>query len=72
MPPRGNVRAEPKPGGKKKDKTEEKKFDPVGYDKELVESLERDIVQRNPNVAWDSVAGLEEPKKLLKEVPLYI
>ena len=22
---------------------------------------------RNPNIAWDSVAGLEEPKKLLKE-----
>ncbi|CAG5090644.1 Oidioi.mRNA.OKI2018_I69.PAR.g12673.t1.cds [Oikopleura dioica] len=47
--------------------TDEKKFDPVGYDKELVEALERDIVQRNPNVSWDSVAGLEEPKKLLKE-----
>merc|ERR1712004_547356 len=41
--------------------------DPVGYDKELVESLERDIVQRNPSVSWGSVAGLEEPKKLLKE-----
>ena len=36
-------------------------------DKDLVEALERDIVQRNPNVSWDSVAGLEEPKKLLKE-----
>jgi katanin p60 ATPase-containing subunit A1 len=46
---------------------EEKKFDPAGYEKELVESLERDIVQRNPSVSWDSVAGLEEPKKLLKE-----
>ena len=31
---------------------EEKKFDPSGYDKDLVESLERDIVQRNPNVHW--------------------
>ena len=46
---------------------EEKKFDPAGYDKELVESLERDIVQRNPCVSWESVAGLQEPKKLLKE-----
>lgn len=62
---RGNpVRPAPKEKAKK---TDEKKFDPVGYDKELVEGLERDIVQRNPNVSWESVAGLEEPKKLLKE-----
>ena len=27
-------------------------FDPSGYDKELVDALERDIVQRNPNVKW--------------------
>ena len=39
----------------------------MGYDKDLVEGLERDIVQRNPNISWESVAGLEEPKKLLKE-----
>ena len=32
--------------------SEEKRFDPSGYDKDLVESLERDIVQRNPNVHW--------------------
>ena len=31
---------------------DEKKFDPTGYDKGLVENLERDIVQRNPNVHW--------------------
>ena len=45
-------------------------YDPtrfINIDKDLVEALERDIVQRNPNVSWDSVAGLEEPKKLLKE-----
>ena len=34
------------------DNPDEKKFDPVGYDKNLVENLERDIVQRNPNVHW--------------------
>ena len=27
-------------------------FDPAGYDKELVEALERDILQKNPNVKW--------------------
>ena len=30
----------------------EPKFDPSGYDKDLVENLERDIVQKNPNVHW--------------------
>lgn len=29
-----------------------KRFDPSGYDKDLVENLERDIVQRDPNVHW--------------------
>ncbi|XP_070567556.1 katanin p60 ATPase-containing subunit A1-like isoform X1 [Ptychodera flava] len=45
----------------------EKKFDPSGYDKDLVENLERDIVQRNPNVHWDDIAGLGEAKRLLEE-----
>ena len=25
---------------------------PTGYDKDLVEALERDIIQTNPNVKW--------------------
>lgn len=50
------------------DETEpEKKFDPSGYDKDLVEALERDIVVRNPNVPWNDIAGLSEAKRLLKE-----
>lgn len=32
--------------------TEQKKFSGVGYDINLVESLERDIVSRNPSVHW--------------------
>jgi len=31
---------------------EEPRFDGAGYDKDLVEGLERDIVQKNPNVRW--------------------
>ena len=34
---------------------------------ELASSIQRDIFLDNPNVPWDSVAGLEEAKKLLKE-----
>ncbi|CAL9691741.1 unnamed protein product [Knipowitschia caucasica] len=44
-----------------------KKFDGSGYDKDLVEALERDIISQNPNVKWDDIADLEDPKKLLKE-----
>ncbi|XP_048787952.1 katanin p60 ATPase-containing subunit A-like 1 isoform X2 [Lagopus muta] len=39
----------------------------VGYDKDLVEALERDIVSRNPSIHWDDIADLEEAKKLLRE-----
>ncbi|CAJ0941917.1 unnamed protein product [Ranitomeya imitator] len=46
---------------------EPKKFDGTGYDKDLVEALERDIISQNPNVRWDDIADLEEAKKLLKE-----
>ena len=33
---------------------EQKKFDGTGHDSDLVDSLERDIVSRNPNVHWYS------------------
>uniref|UniRef100_A0A8D2ZK80 Katanin p60 ATPase-containing subunit A1 n=1 Tax=Scophthalmus maximus TaxID=52904 RepID=A0A8D2ZK80_SCOMX len=46
---------------------EQKKFDGQGYDSDLVDSLERDIVSRNPNVHWDDIADLEDAKKLLRE-----
>ncbi|XP_021366779.1 katanin p60 ATPase-containing subunit A1-like [Mizuhopecten yessoensis] len=76
----GNVdRGREKPGekGREKKKPEdgEKKFDGQGYDKDLVEGLERDIVQKNPNIRWDQVADLVEAKKLLQEavvLPLII
>uniref|UniRef100_A0A8C6NYU5 Katanin p60 ATPase-containing subunit A1 n=1 Tax=Nothobranchius furzeri TaxID=105023 RepID=A0A8C6NYU5_NOTFU len=56
--------------GKKPDlqgDAEQKKFDGTGYDSDLVDSLERDIVSRNPNVHWDDIADLEDAKKLLRE-----
>ncbi|XP_039288932.1 katanin p60 ATPase-containing subunit A1 isoform X2 [Nilaparvata lugens] len=39
----------------------------TGYEPHLVEILERDILQRNPDVQWDRVAGLEEAKTVLQE-----
>ncbi|XP_054270368.1 katanin p60 ATPase-containing subunit A-like 1 [Macrosteles quadrilineatus] len=46
---------------------EERKFDPSGYDHDLCEMLERDIVQKNPNIKWDDIADLHEAKRLLEE-----
>lgn len=46
---------------------EHRKFDGTGYDSDLVDALERDIVSRNPNVHWDDIADLEDAKKLLRE-----
>ncbi|CAF0938938.1 unnamed protein product [Adineta ricciae] len=46
---------------------QEKKYVPVGAEKDLVEGLERDIVQKNPNVRWADVAGCTGAKKLLQE-----
>ncbi|XP_042188627.1 katanin p60 ATPase-containing subunit A1 [Callorhinchus milii] len=47
--------------------SEPRKFDSTGYDRDLVEALERDIISQNPNVRWDDIADLEEAKKLLEE-----
>jgi len=55
--------------------TGEKKYQPIGAEKDLVEGLERDIVQKDPNVRWSDVAGCNAAKKLLQEavvLPLYM
>ncbi|CAF2627880.1 unnamed protein product [Rotaria sp. Silwood2] len=53
----------------------EKKYQPTNAEKDLVEGLERDIVQKDPNVRWSDVAGCIAAKKLLQEavvLPLYM
>lgn len=46
---------------------DEKVFNPAGYEPHLVEILEKDILQRNPDVQWNKVAGLHEAKSVLQE-----
>lgn len=45
----------------------EKKYELYGPDSELVDMLERDILQKNPNIRWDDIADLEDAKRLLEE-----
>ncbi|KAF7657564.1 hypothetical protein LDENG_00025290 [Lucifuga dentata] len=61
------VKDEKKGPGDAAGEGELKKFDGAGYESELVDSLERDIVFRNPNIRWDDIADLEDAKKLLRE-----
>jgi len=46
---------------------EERRFDGSGVDKDLIDMLERDIVQKDPNIHWDDIADLNEAKRLLEE-----
>lgn len=46
---------------------DEKTFDASGYELHLVETLERDILQRNPDVRWKDVIGLDDAKSVLQE-----
>lgn len=62
-----NYPAQPGFGGPGNDKAQEKKFESPGMNKDLIDALERDIVQRDPNVKWDDIAGCDDAKKLLKE-----
>ncbi|KOB79414.1 Katanin p60 ATPase-containing subunit A1 [Operophtera brumata] len=54
---------------------DEKVFDSTGYEVHLVDTLERDILQKNPDVRWRDVIGLEDAKSVLKEamvLPLFM
>eukprot|EP00039_Didymoeca_costata_P016865 m.307649 g.307649 ORF g.307649 m.307649 type:complete len:522 (-) comp16463_c1_seq16:2098-3663(-) len=42
-------------------------FPTEGCDEDLVVSLERDIVSKNPDVRWHDIAGNKEAKRLLEE-----
>lgn len=46
---------------------EQPRFEIHGPDSELVDLLDRDILQKNLNVRWTDIADLEEAKRLLEE-----
>ena len=46
---------------------EDKKFEGSLFDSDLIDLLERDIVQKNPDTHWDDIADLHEAKRLLEE-----
>lgn len=46
---------------------EQRRFEIHGPDGELVDLLERDILQKNLNVRWSDIADLEDAKRLLEE-----
>lgn len=47
---------------------EEKRFEAANHmEGDLVDILERDILQKNPNIHWDDIADLHEAKRLLEE-----
>ncbi|KAL8615068.1 hypothetical protein ACOMHN_013602 [Nucella lapillus] len=46
----------------------------MGYSsewRELAQTISRDIYLQNPNVRWDDIIGLDEPKRLMKEAVVY-
>nr|XP_040220260.2 katanin p60 ATPase-containing subunit A1 isoform X2 [Anopheles coluzzii] len=45
----------------------QKLFSPIGYEPHLIDTLEKDMLQKNPNVQWNDVAGLNEAKAILQE-----
>lgn len=51
------------------------KYVPLEGDKELVEMIEREVLDRNPNIKWNDIAGCAEAKRLLEEavvLPLWM
>lgn len=42
-------------------------FMPSGFESHLVDSLEKEILQRDPGVQWNDVAGLNDAKAILQE-----
>ncbi|XP_019895164.1 katanin p60 ATPase-containing subunit A1 isoform X2 [Musca domestica] len=62
-----NSTSQSTPKNSPKTSTKAKTFSPAGYEPHLVDTLEKDILQKNPGVKWTDVAGLNEAKSILQE-----
>lgn len=62
-----NSTSQSTPKNSPKTSSKSKVFSPSGYEPHLVETLEKDILQRHPGVKWTDVAGLNEAKSILQE-----
>jgi katanin p60 ATPase-containing subunit A1 len=54
-------------GTEEKEEPLPRKFPCAGPDRELIESVERDMLDRNPNIHWTDIADHKEAKRLLEE-----
>ena len=66
---------DPKADGKNKDPKQTSFLDSIypdgnGPDADLIQSLERDVMEKNPNVNFDDIADLDDAKMLLQEAVL--
>merc|ERR1740117_2105100 len=43
------------------------KFGGMGYESDMVDNVERDIIDRGAQISWEEIAGLEEAKRIIKE-----
>lgn len=62
-----NSTSQSTPKNSPKSSSKSKQFSPAGFEAHLVETLEKDILQKNPGVKWTDVAGLNEAKSILQE-----
>lgn len=44
-----------------------KNFNSIGYELGLVDTIEKDILQKNPKISWSDIAGLHDAKAILQE-----
>lgn len=59
-----------KANDEEEDGRRDRKFAYAPVDKDLVDMLEREILDTNPQIKWDSIAGLDDAKRLLHEAAI--
>ena len=68
--PKENEKDEKKDDTQPTEEEKPKRFEGTPADKDLILTLEQDMLDTSPAVSWDDIAGLTEAKKLSKECVL--